>query len=196
MRARVVMTGALLVAGFAAGSALAQSSIDRSFKAVSKDCSGIQWSEETLRVYPNIASACQGVETRNGKAYVKFQGTLSKNINHGEQLKIKFKDGGEVTLAPPPETQLYIAGKRTPVAELNRGDSMTFYVAEDRFVADVPEETASAYTTVPISTHPAEETERVAQALPSTASELPLVALSGLLLLGVGAGLTVRRLSR
>ena len=110
----MVSTACLIVC---ASAATAQTSVDKSFTAVSKDCNGIQWSERALTTYPTIASACQGVEERNGKTFVKFQGTLKKNVNRGEQLVVNFKDGGEVTLTPPPETSFYVNGKKTKVSE-------------------------------------------------------------------------------
>jgi hypothetical protein len=179
-----------------ASAAMAQTSVDRSFTAVSKDCSGIEWSPQALATYPTIASACQGVETRNGKTYVRFEGTLKKNVNRGQQLVVNFKDGGEVTLTPPPETSLYINGKRTPVADLERGSDLKFYIAEDRLAAQFPEtETQSArLVVVPIVVR--EESQRVAEALPSTAGPLPLLALGGILTLGFGGLLTLYRRRR
>jgi hypothetical protein len=178
-------------------SAAAQTKVDRSFTAVSKDCSGIQWSEQAVDTYPTIASACQGVEERNGKTYVKFQGKVKRNVNRGEQLVVNFKDGGEVTLSPPAETHLYVNGKRTPVADLQRGDDLNFYIAEDRLAAHFPEtETATArLVIVPIVVREVESEERMA-ALPSTASPLPLVALGGFLTLGLGGLLTLYRRRR
>lgn len=74
------MRGPRLLGGIAialiAGTALAQTSIDRSFTTVTKDCDGVRWSDTALQAYPNIASACQGVEERNGRTYVKFSGTV------------------------------------------------------------------------------------------------------------------------
>ena len=99
----MVSTACLIVC---ASAATAQTSVDKSFTAVSKDCNGIQWSDRALATYPTIASACQGVEERNGKTYVKFQGTLKRNVNRGEQLVVNFKDGGEVTLTPPARDEL------------------------------------------------------------------------------------------
>jgi LPXTG-motif cell wall-anchored protein len=179
-------------------SAGAQTKVDRSFKAVSKDCSGIEWSEEALARYPTIASACQGVEERNGKTYVKFEGTVKRNVKKGEQLVVNFKDGGEVTLDPPDDLQLNVDGKRVPLASLRRGDALNFYIAEDRFAAQFPEtETVTArLIVVPIASPEQVESEERMAALPSTASPLPLVALGGLLSLGLGGLLTLYRRRR
>jgi hypothetical protein len=118
---------------------------------------------------------------------------LKKNVNRGQQLVVNFKDGGEVTLSPPPETSLYVNGKKTAVKDLERGSELKFYIAEDRLAAQFPEtETQSArLIIVPIVVHH-EEREQLAS-LPSTAGPLPLVALSGLLSLGLGALLTYFR---
>jgi hypothetical protein len=179
-----------------ASAATAQTSVDKSFTAVSKDCSGIQWSDRALATYPTIASACQGVEERNGKTFVKFQGTLKRNVNRGEQLVVNFKDGGEVTLTPPPETSLYVNGKKTKVAELERGSDLNFYIAEDRLAAQFPEtEVQTArLVVVPIVVRD-QEPERMAS-LPSTAGPLPLLALGGMLTLGFGGLLTLYRRRR
>jgi LPXTG-motif cell wall-anchored protein len=177
--------------------ATAQTSVDRSFTTVSKDCSGIQWSQKALETYPTIASACQGVQERNGKTYVRFEGKLNRNVNNGQQLVIDFKDGGQVTVTPPPETNLYVNGEKTPVAKLQRGAELNFYIAEDRLAAQFPqtpepEITATRMVIVPIVVHQ----ERLASSLPSTAGEWPAVALSGLLLLGFGGLLTLNRRRR
>jgi hypothetical protein len=177
--------------------ASAQTSVDRSFKAVSKDCSGVQWSKEALAKYPTIASACQGVEERNGKTYVKFEGEVERNIDRGKELAIKFKDGGTLTVSPPPETVLYVEGKKTPVANLKRGDDLNFYIAEDRFAAQFENVEAPTQPVVApvVAQAPVEEddSEQMAAALPATAGPLPLLALGGFLTLGLGGLLTLYR---
>lgn len=185
-----------------ASMATAQTSVDRSFKAVSKDCSGIQWSEDALATYPTIADACQGVQVRDGKTFVKFEGTVSSNVNRGEKLIVNFKDGGKVTLTPPPETNLYVDGRKTSVAQLARGDKLNFYIAEDRLAAqfpDTPEPAPEVQTArlvvVPITVEHRQPAERMAS-LPSTASNWPLVAIAGCLTLGFSVLLTWLRRSR
>ena len=195
MRAPSLLLGGV-VASVLASSAWAQTNIDRSFTTVAKDCPGIQWSAEALKAYPNIAKACQAVEERDGKMYVKFAGRVERNINRGEQLKINFRDGDTLTLTPPANTTLYVNGKETPVANLQRGDQLQFYVPEDQFVAQVAKDDTpqTQYVVVPIVYREViREPEQAAAVLPDTAGELPLVALSGLMLLGLGAGLTIAR---
>ncbi len=188
----MVSTACLIVC---ASAATAQTSVDKSFTAVSKDCNGIQWSDRALTLYPTIASACQGVEERNGKTYVKFQGTLKRNVNRGEQLVVNFKDGGEVTLRPPAETSFYVNGKKTKVADLERGSDLNFYIAEDRLAAQFPETEVQTARLVIVPIVANEQPERMAS-LPSTAGPLPLLALGGMLTLGFGGLLTLYRRRR
>lgn len=180
-----------------ASMATAQTSVDKSFTAVSKDCAGIQWSERALATYPTIASACQGVEERDGKTYVRFEGKVSKNVNQGEQLVVDFKDGGKVTLTPAADTNVYINGKQTSVAKLQRGDELKFYIAEDRLAAQFPQmaDTAPEVQTTRLIIVPIMVPERTAS-LPHTASDLPFAALGGFLMLGLGGLLTWSRRSR
>lgn len=176
-----------------ASAANAQSKVDRSFTAVANDCSSVTWSAKALATYPSIASACQSVEERNGTKYVKFQGTLDRNVNRGQQLVVNFKDGGKVTLTPPPEASFYINGKKTAVADLQSGSQLNFYISEDRLAAqfpDTPEVETTRLVIVPILLR-----EQYAS-LPSTSSPLPLVALSGLLTLVFGGLLTLIRRRR
>jgi hypothetical protein len=186
------------VLGCAASLVSAQTTVDKSFTTVSKSCDGIQWSDRAVQTYPTIAEACQSVEDRNGKTFVKFQGRVKKNIESGKQLVVNFKDGGDMTLTPPPETNVYIDGRLTPVAKLKNGDDLTFYIAEDRLAAQFPETEAvtTRYAVVPIVR--SQETEEPAQmaSLPATAGFLPLVGLASCLTLGLAMLMAIRRHSR
>lgn len=181
--------------------AQAQTAVDRSFTSVAGDCDGIQWSERALQLYPTIAAACQSVEERGGKTYVKFQGTVKRVTDGGRQLTVNFKDAGDITLSPPPETSLYMDGRKTPVSELQRGDELNFYIAEDRLAAQFPEEPQAEvetvrYTIVPLVASATERppaSEQLPDTLPSTASPLPMLLVGGGLLLGVAGTLSLYR---
>lgn len=190
MKTRVLV--ACIAAVFAMSLAVAQTKVDRSFTSVDKDCSGVNWSQDALTAYPKIASACQGIQERDGKTYVKFAGKVEHNYNHGEKVAIKFKDGDNLTLAPPANMQLYVDGKLKTARDLSRGDELSFYVPEDQLV-----QTFAA--TMSATTQPAGQSaapERLARELPSTASYLPLLAVGGLLLILAAAGFSVRRTMR
>jgi LPXTG-motif cell wall-anchored protein len=189
------MAGALLL--LAAGAASAQSTrVDRSFTAVQKNCEGIQWSETTLARNPKIGQACQSVEERDGKTYVKFQGTVQRN-DRGKELEIRVKKGDTITVNPPEDMVVWINDRKTPVRQLSRGDELTFYVPEDQFTAQFAQEaqpTSTQYVAVPIVyTQTTYEPERTAANLPSTASNNVLVMLIGGVFAAFGMLLTVRR---
>lgn len=201
-------TAAGIAVSLSAACAFAQSSVDRSFTTTSNDCSGVQWSEEMKQRYPDLGSACQSVEERNGKKYVKFEGTVRDTRNRGSTLNVDFRGGGRVQMQPPEGTTIFMDGKPISVAQLQRGDRLTFYVPEDRMTAQFyPDEQLAAAeesdaVNVPIAateqaTPEEQESDRMAGTLPSTASGLPWVALSGFLMLGVAGALRfIRRRSR
>jgi hypothetical protein len=193
-KAITTLSAAVLIACVSATSVQAKE--NPSFKAVSDSCDSVTWSEEALATYPTIASACQGVEERNGKRYVEFRGTVKSNQNKGQKLVVNFKDGGEVTLTPSADMSLYVGGKKTPIASLGRGDELHFYVPEDRFVAQFPEvETQSArFVIVPILVH--DSSQQQLASLPHTAGPLPLLALMGAFSLGLGGLLSLYRRRR
>lgn len=197
---RTGMVGVLLLA--VVGTAQSQSRVDRSFTTTSKDCSGVQWSEAALATYPKIASACQGVEERNGKTYVRFSGTVERNIDRGKQIEVKFKDGAKMKLTPPEHLALYVNGRKTAVRELSRGDALTFHVPEDEFTAHFAQDAAPTATTtfaaVPIVRQQgmAEAEPERAASLPATASDRPLIVLAGIACLAIAVMLTVLRVRR
>jgi LPXTG-motif cell wall-anchored protein len=194
---RVRTSVALVLSLACAGTAVAQTKVDKSFTATSKDCSGIQWSEQAVQMYPTIASACQGVEVRDGVTYVKFEGTVQKNVDNGKQLVVRFKDGGDMTLTPGPHVTVYIDNKVTPVSKLSRGDELNFHVREDRFAAQFPQDASPTpqYVAVPIvyrETSSTYEPEQTA-ALPSTASNDALALVLGSILALFGSVMVFRR---
>jgi LPXTG-motif cell wall-anchored protein len=194
MKSMTMIVGGAFCVGFSA-LALAQNSVDRSFTAAGRECSSVHWSTTALRKYPQIAAACQELLERDGMSYVKFEGKLSDN-DAGREIKVKFKDAGEMTLTPPPELKVYVGGKKVPVTDLRRGDELTFYIAENRLAAQFYAEeqspaTATEYVAVPIV-----YTEELAATLPETGSKLPLIGAVGMLLASLAALLNARRLVR
>jgi hypothetical protein len=207
MRFSIIVSAAILAA-CTVGAASAETSVDRTFKASSQDCRDVQWSADILRDYPGIGGACQSVERRAGKTYVKFQGTVESVSKDGRQLKVNFKDGETLTLAPTETTVLYMGGDETPISQLYRGAKLNFYVPEDRlaaqFFADdsdtksvaIPIVREQSATSEPAQLAQSEDRQTVARELPATGSTLPLVGWSAVLLIIVGTAVTVYRLLR
>jgi hypothetical protein len=194
-----------LVAACAVGPASAQTSVDRTFKASSQDCRDVQWSADILRDYPGIDGACQRVEQREGRTFVKFQGTVEAVSNDGRELKVDFKDGKTLTLAPTSTTVLYVGGVETPVSQLYRGAKLNFYVPEDRLTAQFfADDSGAKSVEIPIvreesAAHEpvlaqSEDRRVAARELPATAGGLPLIGWSAVLLILIGTGVTVVRM--
>ncbi len=178
---------------------------DKSFTTTSDECSAVHWSDAILEKYPTVVPACQSVEIHDGVTYVKFSAVVVRSRDRGRDLTLALKDGGEVTVRMPEKTKLSIDGRATSLASLQHGDKLNFYVPQGRVVAQFyPENEAPAAAAPVVSARfesPAPQTgermdERVAAALPATASDLPLIGLWGFLLVSVGAGLTAARVRR
>ncbi len=183
---------AAAVALAATAGVFAQSSVDKAFTANGQNCLEIAWSAETLAKYPKIASACQEVLQKDGKTYVKFEAEVKKVAKQGTELTVAAKGGNTVTLHPVEGRTVYINGKKTPVKSLRPGDTLTFYIPEDRFVAAVMETPTSPVEEIAITPEPA--VEQVASTeMPSTASSWPLLALFGGLAIGFAAVMRGRR---
>jgi LPXTG-motif cell wall-anchored protein len=196
---------AMWIASGAAG-AQNNTSVDRAFTATEAKCDAIRWSQEALEKYPNIAEACQDVMERDGRYYVKFSGTVRRV--RGQDVTVNFKNGSDaLTVTAPENTSLYIDGRPRSVRNLRRGDELTFYVPQDQLVAPPP--AVVGVTVIPITrirvaqATPGADREsadtgadsRQAPELPKTASVVPLIGFSGLVLmiLGIAPALLRRR---
>jgi hypothetical protein len=191
-------------AAVACATAFAQSP-SRAFTATGASCGEVAWSQESLALYPRIASACEEVMQRDGRYYVRFSGEVQRVADRGRLVTINFRDGDRLTLTPPENMALFINGRRTPVTDLRPGDELRFYVPQDTLAASFFESEAptAQVQVVPIAPAAPAEQGLVAQnqpapgaRLPRTASPLPLVGAVALALLAFGAALTVRRRAR
>ena len=188
----------ILAAAFALAAAAgvnAQSSIDKSFTAAGTTCADITWSPEMLAKHPKIGSACQEVMQRNGVTYVKFDGTVKKVAKGGSEVTMDMKGGDKLVLNPDPNRTVNIGGKKTPVKALRPGDTLTFYIPEDRVVAAVIETPTSPVEEIaiaPVAVETVAMTETTYD-MPKTASSWPLIALFGAMSLGLALVMRTRR---
>lgn len=194
MKSMAMILGGACCAGFSL-IATAQNSVDRSFTAAGRECSSVHWSTAALRKYPQIAAACQQVLERDGVAYVKFQGEVSRN-DGGRELTVRFKNAGDMTLTPRPDFTVYVGGTKIPVADLRRGDELTFYVAEDRLAAQFYAQQQSPVTTAEYVAVPIDYTEQLATTLPATGSKVLWIGAAGITLLSLAGLLNARSLVR
>jgi hypothetical protein len=196
-RAKIIAAAVALTA--AAGVFAQSSSVDKAFTANGDNCVAVNWSAETLDKYPAIASACQEVMQKDGKTYVKFEGEVKKVAKGGSEVVMKMKGGKQDLVLNPPEGRtVYIGGKKTPVKSLRPGDTLTFYVPEDRFIAAVMETPTAPVEEIPLSAPVVEQVAMTTTdySMPHTASSWPLMALGGVLALGFAGVLRARRTLR
>jgi hypothetical protein len=196
MNTRAKIIAAALALAAAAG-VNAQSDVDRSFTSHGTSCADIDWSAEMLAKHPKIGSACQEVMQRNGTTYVKFEGTVRKVAKGGGEITMDMKGGDKLVLNPDPNRTVSIDGRKTAVKSLRPGDSLTFYVPENRVVAAVMETPESPVEEIPIGPPVIEQmamtTTTYQEPLPHTASSWPLLALFGALAIGLALALRGRR---
>ncbi len=84
---RTILVGAITIA--ATATAFAQSRVDRAFTATGTSCDQVEWSQEALEDYPQIASACQEVLERNGRYFVLFEGEVERVADRGRQITVR-----------------------------------------------------------------------------------------------------------
>jgi hypothetical protein len=205
----------MLLSG-ATSESIAQTAVDRSFDPSPRDCADVRWSQAALRSFPEIASACRAVETRNGKAYVRLDGDVESVPGDGKRIRVDFDHGGELIFKPTPNTVLYIDGERTPFAQVEDGMNLKFYIPEDRLHAELqPDPARLAFVIVPLDfavaarDQPTLAAERARERgtmrasasagmseLPATAGPLPWIALGAGALLVSGAAATLARVLR
>lgn len=175
---------------------------DLTFSATGTNCEDVKWTPQTLARYPHIVAACQRVVQRNDKYFVVFSGIVHSVHRYGRALSVDFDNGDEVTLNPPAGMKFDIGGTMTRPRDIQPGQQLTFYVPQDRFVAEVPEGDRLS-PPIPI-THwepqPVAETAHATVAspaeLPQTGTELGLLVLGGFGMMAAGAGLTTLRYRR
>ena len=126
---------------------------------------------------------------------MRFDGEVKKVSKNGTEVVMNMKGGDTITLNPAEGRTVYIGGKKVPVKSLRPGDTLTFYVPEDRLTAAVMETPTAPVEEIPMAEP---QVEQVAMTttdydMPKTASSWPMLALFGALALGLALTLRARR---
>lgn len=168
-------------------------------------CERVQFSEEVLARFPNIRQACLDVINKDGQDYAVVKANLVRATPRRMTVQIKRPDG---SLSEPmginvkANARLNINGKMTPVADVAVGQELTTYVhVTDPGIALASDVEVVEFTPVPATPEPTPEpAAQVAAAapapapeMPKTATWLPLAGTIGLILLALGAGISLLR---
>ncbi len=135
---------------------------------------------------------------KDGKSYVRFDGEVKKVSKGGTEVVMDMKGGNTVTLNPPEGRMVYVGGKKVPVKSLRPGDTLVFYIPEDRLTAAVMETPTAPVEDIPMAEP---QVEQVAMTttdydMPKTASSWPMLVLFGVLALGLALTMRARRFVR
>lgn len=158
-------------------------------------CSDLTWSETRLEINANIANVCIEVVERNGANYAKLHAKIVRQGVNSTVVQYQLPDGG---WAPSERVfaagfEALIGGQDVKIADLAPRQEVNVYIKEEGNFA-VPQPVAAPVAVAPPPAPVAEpEPEPEPVALPTTATQLPLFALLGGLMLLLGGLVSVVR---
>jgi len=163
-------------------------------------CERVQFSEEVLARFPNIRQACLDVINKDGQDYAVVKANLVRATPRRMTVQIKRPDGSlsePIGINVKSNKRIMIAGRKTPIQDVAIGQELTAYVhVTDPGIALASEVEIVEFTPVPATPEPEPEpAAQVAAApeMPKTATWLPLAGTIGLILLALGAGISLLR---
>lgn len=165
--------------------------------AQAPNCKSVQFSDAVLERFPHVREACLDVIERQGELLAVFKADLLRVSGSKARIRAKLPDGTHApaqTVRLHPDRRVLVDGKAYRASELALGQELTIYAQVDEPVAALaPADTAEPVEFAPIESDPVRVTSAEPQ-MPRTASLLPLIGLSGALLMCLAAVLgAVRR---
>jgi hypothetical protein len=166
--------------------------------ASAQDCSDVVWSSEVLADNPTIAAHCLGVVEKNGVKSVKMTArvvrqSINSTIVQWQQPNGKWSPAQR--RYPERGATAEIAGKTVAIADLAEGQEVNVYVpmANNWSLPAAPAAAAAPPPPPPPPPAPEPEPEPAPAALPTTATQVPLFALLGGLLILLGGAVSFVR---
>lgn len=168
-----------------------------SASAADYSCADLTWSADRLERNANIANVCLEVVERNGGLYAKLQAKVVRQGVNSTVVQYKLPGGGW-----SPSERVFatgfdalIAGSNVKIADLAPQQEVNVYIlSEGNFTVPAPAaEPVAVAPPPPPAPEPEPEPEPVPVALPTTATQLPLFALLGGLLVLMGGLVSVVR---
>ena len=159
-------------------------------------CANAQYDPVVLQKYPNLPKSCFDVVSRNGENYAVVHARLDKVLsNNSIQIRVKQPDGSYAdrrTLRVEGDQRVMVQGKPTRIQDVATGQELSAYVKVTEPLMALEPVAPAALVTTPLEAQP----ERMAAALPSTGSLVPLLGLLGSVSLLFGGLLTAVRYRR
>lgn len=144
---------------------------------------------EAEQRFAQLRGTCEGVYQIDGHLFARSSAVVRAVRGNTVRLYLPATDR-TIEVTPDQAGRVWIGNRRVRARDLKRGDELGIYISVDRFAQERVTEIAFATEEdhpEPIITAPVTEVA----ALPTTASSLPLLALTSALMLG--AGLVLRR---
>ncbi len=157
-------------------------------------CSDLTWSAERLAINSNIANVCLEVVERNGEHYAKLHAKIVRQGVGSTVVQYQHPDGSWSASERvfPEGFDALIGGETVAISDLVPRQEINVYIrGEDNFTVPAPvEQVAMEVAPMP---EPEPEPEPEPVYLPTTATQLPLFAILGGLLLLMGGLVSVVR---
>jgi hypothetical protein len=160
--------------------------------ANAQSCGDLVWTADRLSQNPDIAANCLDVvERSDGNMYAKFRARVMRQGASSTVIRYQRPDGTwspSERVFPPQGFTAGIDGKDVPIRDLSPNQEVNVYVAgRNNWSIPEPEPVAAAAPPPPPpAPEPEPEPEPEPMYLPATASQVPLLALLGGLLILMG----------
>ncbi len=132
------------------GAALAGETMEKGTQIA---CTEVKYSSEFLAKYPDAPAACLEARDTDGKRYAKFNARVflnSADRTTVELLNVKGDRLSTFSFKPAPEAGVSIDGKKVKFTDLKKGETITFWVSEDRMTAsELPGSTEESWAVLP-----------------------------------------------
>lgn len=144
------LMGSALALPLSIGAALAADPMDSDNKIA---CSEVKYSSEFLDRYPQAPAACLEAVEKEGKRYAKFNAKVFLNSADRTTVELLNTKGDPLTtfsIKPGPDAAVNIDGKKTKFTDLRPGETISFWVSEDRLTAsELPGSTDESWAVLP-----------------------------------------------
>ena len=117
------------------------------------ECSELKFSEEFLKKYPDAPAACIEAREYNGKRYAKYNAKVYLNSADRTTVTLQSPQGKDLStfsFRPSANTSVRTAAGDTKFTDLRTGETITFWVSEDRMTASsLPASTDDSWAVLP-----------------------------------------------